>query len=96
MITFKSKHHADVMMFDKVALKLLHAMGHTGTVPSAFAPDDIEAALNHLKSASSSPSAVSGDDWDEDSVSLSHRAQPLIELLETALSEQEHVIWDQS
>ena len=94
MITFQTKHHADVMMFDKVALKMLQHMGHSGTVPGAFAPDNIEAALIKLKRAASTPSAESGDDWDENTVSLAHRATPLIDLLETALRAQEHVIWD--
>jgi|ACQI01.1.fsa_nt_gi ATP-dependent protease HslVU (ClpYQ) peptidase subunit len=95
MINFQTKHHADVMMFDKVALKLIHLMGHSGTVPSAFSSaEEIEAALNKLKSAVSTPSAQSGDDWDDDKVSLAHRAKPLLELLETAHKYEEHVFWD--
>ncbi|MEA3404578.1 MAG: DUF1840 domain-containing protein [Pseudomonadota bacterium] len=96
MIVFQTKHHADITMFDNVALKLIKQMGHTETVPGAFMEDEIEQAINNLKQAIAQPSAQSGDSWDDDSVSLSHRAKPLIDLLETAMQNQEHVIWEKS
>ncbi|MEA1990471.1 MAG: DUF1840 domain-containing protein [Pseudomonadota bacterium] len=96
MIVFQTKHHADITMFDNVALKLIKQMGHSETVPGAFTEEEVEQALDNLKQAISKPSAQSGDSWDDDSVSLAHRAKPLIDLLETAKQNQEHVIWEKS
>jgi hypothetical protein len=96
MIIFRTKHHADITMFDNVALRLIKQMGHSETVPGAFTADEIEQAIKNLKKAISTPTAKSGDSWDDDSVSLAHRAKPLIELLETAKQHQEHVIWEKS
>lgn len=96
MIIFKTKHHADVEMFDAPALSLIKAMGHSGSVPGALNPDEVGTALETLKTALRKASAQSGDSWDDDSVSLSHRGTPLVELLKKALDEEEHVIWEKS
>lgn len=96
MIIFKTKHHADVVMFDNVALNLVAFMGHTKTVPGALTAEEIDQAIQNLNKAISSPSAQSGDSWDDDSVSLSHRGKPLLELLQSAKQHQEHVIWEAS
>jgi len=96
MIIFKTKYHADVEMFDAPALNLIRLMGRSDTVPGALNPDEVELALETLKKALSTASAKSGDSWDDDSVSLSHRGAPLLELLQNALQEEEHVIWEKS
>jgi len=96
MIIFQTKHHADITMFDNVALKLIRLMGHSETVPGAFTEEEVGQALNNLKQAIATPTAQSGDSWDDDSVSLAHRAKPLLDLLETAKQNQEHVIWEKS
>ena len=96
MIIFKTKHHADIEMFDAPALNLIKLMGHTGTVPGALNPDEVKHALTTLKKALNTASAQSGDSWDDDSVSLSHRGAPLLELLQNAIDEEEHVIWEKS
>jgi hypothetical protein len=41
LVTFKSRAHADVIMFGEVALKLIKLMGRRETVPSAIRPEDI-------------------------------------------------------
>ncbi len=94
MIIFKTKHHADVEMFDAPALSLIKSMGRSDNIPGALNPDEVEQALSNLKAALNKASARSGDSWDDDSVSLSHRGAPLVELLENALKEEEHVIWE--
>jgi hypothetical protein len=33
IVTFRSKAHADIMMFGDIAVNLLKLMGHSGTVP---------------------------------------------------------------
>lgn len=96
MIIFKTKHHADVEMFDAPALSLIKSMGRSDSIPGALNPDEVEQALQSLKTALNKASAKSGDSWDDDSVSLSHRGAPLVELLENALKEGEHVIWEKS
>lgn len=96
MIHFKTKHHADVSFFDDVALHLIRLMGHTETVPSALTEPELEPAIKHLTQAINTPNAQSGDDWDNDSVSLSHRASPLLALLNNAHQHGEHVFWEQS
>jgi len=96
MIFFQTKHHADVSMFDDIALKLISLMGHSATVPGALTEEEVEQAMNKLSDAAESPSAQSGDDWEDDSVSLAHRAQPLLELLDAAHRNHDHVIWEKS
>ncbi|MDG4812780.1 DUF1840 domain-containing protein [Hydrogenovibrio sp. 3SP14C1] len=96
MIIFQTKHHADVSMFDNLAVKLIGLMGHSASVPGALTEEEVERALNKLSEAVTSPSAQSGDDWDNDSVSLAHRAQPLLELLDAANRNYDHVIWEKS
>jgi len=88
-------------MLETVARSLIKMMGHSGTVPSSLALADIPPALERLKRAvAANPDATperetadTADDRDN-RVSLSHRAQPLIDLLEKALAEGDYVIWD--
>lgn len=96
MIVFQTKQHADVSMFDHVALKLIGLMGHSGSVPGALTEEEVEQALSKLSEAVLNPSAQSGDSWDDDSVSLAHRAQPLLDLLDAAKCGHNHVIWEKS
>lgn len=96
MIIFKSKHHPDIQMFDQIALNLLGAMGHSQSVPGALSAEEIPQAIVNLKKATGQTVAKSGDNWEEDTVSLSHRASPLLTLLETANKHQDHVLWEAS
>lgn len=103
-ITFKSKHSPNVVMLEKVALELLRLMGHSGTVPGSLMPRDIPPALARLEQAvhgaPDRPLDADRDSHDEDDgerepeISLSQRALPLLEMLRTALAEDDHVIWD--
>jgi len=102
LITFKTPVHADITMFGVVAKALIRMMGHSGTVPSALLADDVPAALARLKQAvSANPEAPLNPDHDDDdddargqSVSLRHRALPLIDLLEAAAREHKNVMWE--
>lgn len=103
LITFKSKASADIVMFGDVALQLLKLMGHSGTVPSAILAEDIPAALEQLKHALAAESTnvvlhprndTKQDDPDEPTVSLTHRALPLIEMLTAAAAARCNVMWD--
>jgi hypothetical protein len=79
-----------------IAVQLLKAMGHSGTVPSAILAQDIPAALGKLKSAVAGKSEGRNAD-EEDSaevqVSLAQRAFPLIDLLTRAAAKGAEVMW---
>ena len=102
-ITFKSKYSPDILMLDGVARELIRLMGHSGSVPGSLAAEDIAAALAHLQAAvTAGPArplaADHGSHEDDDKrdalISVAQRAGPLLAMLETALKEQQHVIWD--
>lgn len=88
-------------MFGEIAVQLLKAMGHTGTVPSAILPKDIPEALERLKAAVAAepeatappPATATADEPEELPVSMKQRAFPLIELLERAAKRNCEVIW---
>jgi hypothetical protein len=102
LITFKTPVHADITMFGDVAKALIKMMGRSGTVPGAILAEDVPKALEKLKAAVArnpdAPLNPAADDDDEDrrsqSVSLAHRALPLIDLLEAAAREEKNVMWD--
>jgi hypothetical protein len=102
LVTFSCPAYADITMFGGVAIQLLKMMGHSGTVPSALAAEDVQPALARLEKAvaADAQSAASGEPTeDEDGepiVSLSHRALPLIELLRAAAKAECHVMWENS
>lgn len=80
-----------------IAVQLLRAMGHSGTVPSAILAKDIPAALARLKSAVSAAPEAPGsgikDEGEEIQVSMRQRAFPLIELLGRAAEKGAEVMW---
>ena len=104
IVTFRSKAHADIIMFGDIAVKLLKLMGHSGTVPSALIAEEVPTALDHLKKAIAANKAVAlardanrlrkNDDSSEHTVNLAHRALPLIELLAAAATAKCDVMWD--
>lgn len=99
-ITFKSRHAPDILMLDSVALDLIRKMGHSGSVPGSLGAVDVAPALEKLNAALARAAAASGGEpggderEDGPSVSIAHRALPLIEMLEQALAEGDYVIWD--
>ena len=100
LITFSCPVYADITMFGDVAIRMLKLMGHSGTVPGALLAEDVPAALERLqagvKSAEELPDSEesSDDENGEPTVSLSHRALPLIELLGAAAKANRNVMWD--
>ncbi|MCC8986245.1 MAG: DUF1840 domain-containing protein [Candidatus Contendobacter sp.] len=103
IVTFRTKAHADIVIFGDIAITLLKLMGHSGTVPSALLADEVPAALERLRTAVAAHKAtvpkaaedVEDDDADESPVDLAQRAFPLIELLAAAATEKCDVMWDQ-
>jgi len=102
LITFRTKAYADITMFGEVALTLIRLMGHSGSVPGAILAEDVPAALARLRSAAEAtpdapapgPTMGRGADAEEPPVTLSHRALPLIALLEAAVRDHCNVMWD--
>ncbi|MBA3536312.1 MAG: DUF1840 domain-containing protein [Tatlockia sp.] len=97
LVKFSCAEYENITMFGAVAKKLLTLMGHSGTVPGAIAADDIPEALSLLKKglAKTKSSPENQQDEDEDvSVSLQHRAIPLINMLESAAKNKKSVLWE--
>ncbi len=100
LVTFSCPAYADITMFGDVATRLLKMMGHSATVPSALAAQDVQPALERLEAAieaeseSLEPESTSGEEDDEPAVGLAHRALPLIELLRAAAEAKCNVMWD--
>jgi hypothetical protein len=98
LIKFDSEAGSFTMNGD-IAVQLLQAMGHSGTVPSAILAEDIPAALTRLRAAINSAAAVKSESPDsdrdnrEEPVSLRQRAYPLIDLLERAANKGAEVMW---
>jgi Domain of unknown function (DUF1840) len=99
LVKFDSEAGSFTMNGD-IAVQLLRAMGHSGTVPSAILPADIPCALASLKAAvDASPRAAAGSpgsdekDMREVPVSLRQRAFPLIDLLTHAAEKGAEVMW---
>jgi hypothetical protein len=99
-IKFDSEAGTFTMKSD-IAVQLLKAMGHSGTVPSAILPADIPKALARLKAAVDADTSKSGPEVDEAGeedrtevpVSLRQRAFPLIDLLSRAAAKGTEVMW---
>ena len=80
LVTFTTKAYADITMFGDVALAMLKMMGHSATVPSAI-------------NAESAAPPAHNDNAKEATVSMAHRAMPLIKLLTAAAKENTNVMW---
>jgi hypothetical protein len=94
LVKFDSKVGV-ITMFGDVAVSLLKAMGHSGTVPGALLAADIPAALERLKAAAGeAPPPEAAGEGEEPKVSLKLRAFPLIELLERSAKANADVLWD--
>ena len=100
LVTFTCSAYADITMFGDVAVRLLKLMGHSGTVPSALLAEDVPAALARLEAAVAVqgqlplPEESEHTDDEEPAISFSHRALPLIALLEAAAKAECNVTWD--
>ncbi len=98
LITFKTKSYANIMMFGEVALELLKMMDYGVSVPGGIIAEDVPQALSNLQRRLESVIDVvePADDAEDDqpAVSLHTRALPLIELLQSAVADQNNVRWE--
>lgn len=102
LVTFTCAAYADITMFGDVAVRLLKLMGHSGTVPGALLAEAVQPALQRLEAAAEAdaqlpePEAPAEGEEGEPVVSLSHRALPLIKLLQAAAKAKCDVMWDRN
>jgi hypothetical protein len=85
-------------MFDYVGKRLIKLMQHSGSVPGAINAKDLSTALRELQNALENEINLEEDGNDayneEEVISLNKRAVPLIDLLKTAIENEEGVMWD--
>jgi hypothetical protein len=108
LITFRSQAAGDVMMFGNVAMQMLRIIGKEpadkGIITLVQLPEAI-AALKKTIAADKAPrtehpshgkvkSDPKPDDGQDQFVSASQRAQPLLELLEWSLKSDKPVLWE--
>lgn len=97
LITFKSPASADVMMFGEVAEKMLEIIGKEPSGKGIITVENLPAAIDKLKGAINADVQSRGQATQDanggDSVSISQRAIPLIELFERSLKQEVPVVW---
>lgn len=98
LITFKTKSYANITMFGEVGLKMLELMDYGTSVPGAIIAEDVPQALSNLQNRLESLVEVvepAGEaDEEQPAVSLHTRAVPLIELLQSAVEDQNIIRWE--
>ena len=98
LITFKTKSYANITMFGEVGLKMLEMMDYGTSVPGAIVAEDVPQALSNLQNRLESlvevvePAGEASEG--EPAVSLHTRAVPLIELLQSAVADENIVRWE--
>lgn len=104
LITFRSDAYENIVMFGDIAQHLLTIMGVSHSLPGAMTAEELPAALNRLQQNIAGEKNGStflkqtraNDEENEPSVSLAHRALPLIKMLNAAIQHQCHVRWDKN
>jgi hypothetical protein len=96
-ITFKTKSYADITMLNDTGEVILELMDFGNLIPGAIAAADIRQALSNLQKNLADESGQKDQDKEEDDqqppVSLTTRAMPLLELLKSAVDNDNDVSW---
>ena len=95
LIEIEGENTGRITMFGDAATRLLKMMGQSGQPEGAIREEDVPAALASLKDALAhlqEPEAEEDEDG-ELPVSLSKRAKPLIDLLESGIEKGGYVMW---
>ena len=96
-VTFSTKSYADITMLNEVAESMLSMMNYGNTVPGAIIAEDVEKALLNLQACIDKeipviePAVI--DDEKEPAITMGTRAVPLLELLQSALTDGHNVSW---
>jgi hypothetical protein len=98
LITFKTRSYANITMFGDVAKNILEMMDFSVVVPGAIVAKDVARALENLQSGLESVPDIAPPEVDNDDVQpvvgLHTRAIPLIELLQSAVRDDNDVMWE--
>ena len=103
LIRFESKAGGGFSMYEEDAKQLLKLMGHSGTIPSAIAGEDVAGVLqtleNNLAEAAKQDQPKveaeeeAQDDEKKDKIPINRRAYPMVELLKLAAAKKTDVLW---
>lgn len=97
-VIFKTPTSYRIFMLDSDAKFILEALQTSGNIPGTLFPEALPSALETLKNrveiASDVGVDVSTQDEDGDDVSIHTKAAPLIELIQTAITQNEKLMWD--
>lgn len=97
LVTFKTKSYANIVMFGDVGTKMLELMNYGTSIPGAITAEDVSHALSNLQRGLEDTADLAVDteaEADQPAVSLNTRAQPLIELLQSAIDDRNQVRWE--
>lgn len=96
-VTFTSDAYENITYFHGVAKQLINLMEHSGTIPGAIKAPDLPKALTNLKNGlpGDPASFFSSKEDDEEEISLTKRAIPLIHLMEAAIKSNCDVMWNE-
>lgn len=95
-ITFHCDAYENISYFNDVGTRLLHLMGHSGTVPGALKGEEVAGALASLQRGvgQEATTAAVEDDEQEPEIGLAKRAIPLLSLLQAAANKNCSVVWE--
>lgn len=95
-VIFKTPTSHSVLMLDKDAELMISAMETSGNIPGALFPEYIADSLDSLikKVKIESDNEIPDQDDDSNHVSINNKALPLIELMKTAIENNEKLLWD--
>lgn len=100
LITFSTRaRYPDITMLGDAALHLIGLMGKRRIVPGTVACEELSDVLDRLRQRlqeevdNASDSTVEDDDGEEETVPISVRAVPIIEMLEAAQQESVPIVW---
>ncbi|MCP4238602.1 MAG: DUF1840 domain-containing protein, partial [Aestuariibacter sp.] len=93
------KSYANITMFGEVGIKMLEMMDYGVKVPGGIVAAGVGHALRNLKQALAqlpvtAESGTEEADDDQPKVPLSTRAMPLLELLQSAIADENEVRWE--
>lgn len=106
LVTFRTKAWSSITLFGDVAEAMLRMAGHGGSIPGAFAAEDVPAAHARLRAAlmgaranmPKAPARQRGESDEEDESVLDRALRlgaehPLVHLLAAAASQSCEVSW---
>ena len=104
-ITFTTKSYADITMLNDTGEVMLELMDFGSLMPGAIAANDVPQALSNLQKNLADKSDQKDQEYDENEdenedeedqtspVSMTTRAMPLLELLKSAVNNDNNVSW---